>query len=104
MTGPNWMVSSSHPAHSRSGRRRRGSLRLLLSLENLDRDAVGVIDGDKVRPHESGSSPEHWDELLVERTLRLGLIVDVHMDNGGVHDQPLSCSWPAPGYSGAVSL
>src|SRR5579864_8482136 len=92
-----------HPAHSRSGLRRRGSLRLLLSLEHLDGDAVGVIDGDKVRAQESGSFPEHWDELLVERTLRLGLIVDVHVDNGGMHDQPLSGSWPAPGDSGAVS-
>jgi hypothetical protein len=39
----------------------------------------------KVRA-ESGSSPEHWDELLVKRTLRLGLIVDVHVDNGGMHE------------------
>src|SRR5262249_10933931 len=85
-------------AHSRAGLRRRGSFRLLVSLEYLDRDAVGVIDGDKVRADESGSSPEHWDELLVERALRLGLIVDVHMDNGGMHDGPLSCSWPASGY------
>src|SRR5215472_185333 len=79
-----------HPAHSRSALRWRGSLGLLLGLEHLDRDAVRVVDGDEVRAHEPGSALEHGDELLVERARRLGLIVNVHMDNGRMHDRPLS--------------
>ena len=53
MTSPNWTVSSFTPPIPGPVFRRRASLRLLLSLEHLDRDSLGVIDGDKVGAYES---------------------------------------------------
>ena len=84
MTGPNWRVSNVTPGAAAPWGG-AAAFACLLGLEHLNGNALTVVQGDEVRAHKPRRVLHHRNYVFVETALGLDWIVDVGVDNDGMH-------------------